>query len=88
MGISLFTLSLLAAFFGYENEKYFSQNKEAVVVAPTIDVYSEPAHKGSKLFTIHEGVEVTVQEELNGYVKIKLPNDKTGWIDKKYLMIV
>ena len=47
LGISLFTLSLLAAFFGYENEKYFSQNKEAVVVAPTIDVYSEPAHKGS-----------------------------------------
>ena len=88
LGLSLLTLSLLSAFFGYENQQYFTQNKEAVVVAPTIDIYSEPANKGAKLFTIHEGVEVIVEDELNGYVKIKLPNDKTGWIDKKYLMIV
>lgn len=88
LGLCMFFLSGLSAFVGYQNEKYFTTNKQAVVIAPTIDVYSEPANKGAKLFTIHEGVEVDVLEEINGYVKIKLPNDKTGWIDKNYLMIV
>ncbi len=87
-GVVALMLSGLSAYFGKQNEHYFTHTQEAVIVAPTIDVYSEPGNKGVKLFTLHEGTEVVVEEEVDDFVKIKLPNEKSGWIAKSYIMIV
>ncbi len=87
-GVVALMLSGLSVYLGIQNQHYFTHTQEAVIVAPTIDVYSEPGNKGVKLFTLHEGTEVVVEEEVDNFVKIKLPNEKSGWIAKSYIMIV
>ena len=52
----------------------------AVVFAATINAKSAPDQKGKDLFVIHEGLVVTVSDELNGWVRIKLSNGNVGWI--------
>ncbi|MDP6908482.1 MAG: SH3 domain-containing protein [Flavobacteriales bacterium] len=55
-------------------------DKRAVVFTATLNVKSAPDRKGKDLFVIHEGLVVTVTDELNGWVRIKLTNGNVGWI--------
>lgn len=52
----------------------------AVVFAATINAKSAPNQKGKDLFVIHEGLVVTLSDELNGWVRIKLSNGNVGWV--------
>jgi SH3-like domain-containing protein len=41
---------------------------------------------GTKLFIIHEGVKVSVSDEIDDYTEITLPNGKSGWVKKTVLL--
>jgi hypothetical protein len=55
--------------------------QQAVVVAPAAEVRSAPTESSVSQFTLHDGAEVDVLEERNGWVKIGLAGDETeGWL--------
>jgi tetratricopeptide (TPR) repeat protein len=53
---------------------------EAVVLAEKADVLSGPGGDSPTLFSIHEGLKVKVQSQLNDWSQISLENGWTGWI--------
>lgn len=54
--------------------------QEGVVLAKVVDVRSGPSQEYTLIFTIHEGMEVRILEEQNGWLKIILPDGLGGWI--------
>lgn len=72
-----------AGFSVYAAEKAYDHSmndKRAVIFASTLTAKSAPDQKGKDLFVIHEGLVVTVTDDLNGWVRIKLSNGDVGWI--------
>jgi len=82
------------AWFGfsiYSAEKNFNHavhDKRAVVFASTINAKSSPNDKGKDLFVIHEGLVVTVSDNLNGWIRIKLSNGNVGWIPENTVVSI
>jgi len=77
----LFLLVSLAT-FGLASQKYYygKEHKEAIVFTPTITAKSSPTGSAVDLFVIHEGTKVKVVDDVQGWVKIKLPDGSVGWL--------
>lgn len=80
---------LWTSFSLYAAQKNYTKavnDKRAVVFAFTINAKSAPDKKGKDLFVIHEGLVVTVSDNLNGWARIKLSNGNVGWIPEEALV--
>jgi tetratricopeptide (TPR) repeat protein len=78
-----------ASFSLYAAQKSFNHavnDDRAVVFAYTINAKSAPDEKGKDLFVIHEGLVVTISDELNGWVRIKLSNGNVGWVESRVVV--
>lgn len=65
------------------------QNKQlAIVYAKQIDVHAEPNHNAAVIFTLHEGTQVRVIDHFNGYYRVKLEDDKRGWMKEEALKLL
>jgi tetratricopeptide (TPR) repeat protein len=81
---SVICLFLFAVAFGLANSALHWKNKtEAIVFAPTINVKSEPSLNGTDQFVLHEGVKVSVIDEDNDWVRIKLGDGNSGWVSRQ-----
>ncbi|MGB0916874.1 MAG: tetratricopeptide repeat protein [Flavobacteriales bacterium] len=90
-----FYSALLAAiwcgFSVYSAQKSYNHavnDKRAVVYAYTVNAKSAPDEKGKDLFVIHEGLVVTVENNRDGWVRIKLSNGNVGWIKADMLVMI
>ncbi|BBB32290.1 aerotolerance-related exported protein BatE [Thermotomaculum hydrothermale] len=83
LGISLFFFLLSFSLF-YSRYKYTFQ-KEGIVFSEEVDVFSEPNTSSTILFKLHKAAKVKIEEQLNGYVHISLPDGLNGWIDRQYI---
>ncbi|MCB9171051.1 MAG: tetratricopeptide repeat protein [Flavobacteriales bacterium] len=52
----------------------------AIVMAPRIDVTSEPRDGSTALFLLHAGTKVTVRKEEAGWAEVALANGNVGWM--------
>jgi len=81
---SLFIVSItLAVFWGfilYLNIKENNTNVQAIVVTPTVTVESAPEESSTDVFILHEGVKVRLREQRGDWVRIELPDGKSGWL--------
>ena len=83
LGVSVF---LFFVFFSLFYSRYkFTFSKEAVVFSDSVDVFSEPNTSSTVLFKLNSGMKVSVEENLNGYAHISLPDGLNGWVDRQYL---
>jgi len=80
--LGLLFLLISVAVFGLAAQKYVNtrEHKEAIVFTPTITVKSSPTMNAVDLFVIHEGTKVRVLDEVNDWVKIRIPNGSIGWL--------
>ena len=58
----------------------YRNNRQAVVLTPTITVMSAPDEVSTDVFLLHEGVKIRLDEQRETWVKISLPDGKSGWI--------
>lgn len=81
LSIALFFTLLFGASFAV---KYYqtAYGKNAVVLPAEIQVRSGSSPSDTVLFKLHEGAELTVAVEENGWVKIVLCDGKMGWVQK------
>jgi tetratricopeptide (TPR) repeat protein len=82
--LSFFIVTIvLAVFWGFifylniQNEK---TNVQAIVVTPTVTVESAPEESSTVVFILHEGVKVRLREQRGDWVRIELPDGKSGWL--------
>ena len=62
--------------------------QEAVILAEKADVLSGPGEDNPTLFSIHEGLKVKVQAELNQWSQISLENGWNGWVKTEALGMI
>ncbi|MFT4981036.1 MAG: tetratricopeptide (TPR) repeat protein [Bacteroidia bacterium] len=92
--LTFYSALLATLWFGfsvYAAQKSFNHaanDNRAVVYAYTINAKSAPDKKGKDLFVMHEGLVVTVSDELNGWVRIKLSNGSVGWVPADVLVMI
>ena len=65
-----------------------SREPGMVVLDPQVSAYSGPSDSETKVFTLHEGAQGRMIDELNDWIYIELDNGHRGWIRKNSSEIV
>lgn len=82
----VFTLACIFTYYIADKQAFLSKdNTYGIIFSEEASVYGEPNSNSSKLFLLHEGTKVKVEDEFRSYTKIRLGNDVTGWIDSSQL---
>jgi tetratricopeptide (TPR) repeat protein len=65
-----------------------AHESDAIVMTATVTVKGSPADNGTKLFVIHEGAKVHIEDTEGSWVEIKLANGNVGWIPASALAFI
>jgi tetratricopeptide (TPR) repeat protein len=68
-------------------DNYWKQ-REAIVLSSTVTVLSAPDENSTDVFLLHEGVKVYLEDQRDIWVKISLPDGKSGWMKSKDMGII
>ena len=60
----------------------------AVVLEPTVEVLAGAGTNNATVFTVHEGLSVSVRQEQREWVQVSLPNGLHGWVPRDALGFV
>ena len=52
----------------------------AVIQKASVEALAGPGLNNAALFTLHEGIAVTIESEREGWLQVSLPNGLTGWV--------
>ncbi|TGD58530.1 tetratricopeptide repeat protein [Flavobacterium humi] len=74
--------AIVSVFAGFLQKNHHENDRPAVVFAEVASVKSEPNSAAPEAFALHAGTKVYVLESLNNYKKIRLLDQKEGWIEK------
>ena len=77
--ISVF-ITIISLVFGYSQYHKQTKRVNAIVMSPTVTGKSTPDESGTDLFIIHEGLKVSVTDNLGDWVEVKLSNGSKGWV--------
>lgn len=81
------SLTIIFTALGIFNHNVLTPTNQAVIIQREIDVQTEPKIS-STAFVLHEGTEVTILNELEGWLEISIPSGNTGWVSKTSVLIV
>lgn len=79
-GVPLLILAVLFSITGYSsaNDRMFPD--QGILLAKSIDLRSAPDTESAGILTIHEGVDIDVQDEIGDWIKVRLLNGQEGWL--------
>ncbi|MBL7940888.1 MAG: tetratricopeptide repeat protein [Flavobacteriales bacterium] len=78
-GALVLVATLIAVAFASFRHNEVSDDSEAIILAPKVDVRSEPRESTTVLFVLHKGTKVTVLQTDNGWSEVQLANGSVGW---------
>jgi len=81
----LFIASLVLTF---ESTAYENKRNEAIVFSSSVYVKSSPDESSTDLFILHEGTKISIQDNVDDWLKIKLPNGTIGWLKSDNIKII
>lgn len=61
---------------------------EAVVTHLSVTVKSMPDQAGTDLFTVHEGLKVTIIDKVGDWIEVLFPNGNKGWIRQTSVEVI
>ena len=68
--------------------KEYNNLRQAIILSYTVTVMSAPDENSTDVFLLHEGVKVRLDEQRGEWVKISLPDGKSGWLKSDNLGII
>jgi len=64
-------------------------NKEAIILSPSVTARSTPSENGTTLFILHEGHKVEIKDNsMKEWKEIKLEDGKVGWVPTQSLELI
>jgi len=85
-------LFFVILFFGIiiliSNYNIEKNRKEGVVVENVVNVKTAPDFNSTDTFIIHEGLKVSIEDVVDKWYRIKLPDGKVGWIPQNTIGII
>lgn len=88
IGIIACLFSFLFAFFTYSSYKDEHQQNFAIIMQSNAYIKSAPVENMNAATAVQSGLKVEIIDTDKNWFKIKLPNDKTGWIEKNSLELI
>ena len=89
---SVFVISLIfTLFWGYLlfiNINEEKTDQYAILLSQSVNVLSAPEENSTDVFILHEGVKVKLEDEIDDWLKIVLPDGKSGWIKRNHIGII
>jgi hypothetical protein len=82
-GLLALLLSIAVLFVANSAHNYAVDRTLGVIVAPSVTIRSTPHSEGTKLFTLHEGLTVSISTFVEGWYEIRLDDGRVGWIQEK-----
>lgn len=76
----------IAGLFLTSVKLYDATLPRGTILGKTVAALSAPAETGVRLFDLHEGFEVLIQDVQKAWVQVTYPGGLTGWIPKKELV--
>jgi tetratricopeptide (TPR) repeat protein len=89
---SVFLIFLIFTLFSgyvlFSNIYKENTNQYAILLPKSVNVLSAPEENSTDVFILHEGVKIKLEDEIEDWVKIVLPDSKSGWIRKDHIGII
>ncbi|MFA5974086.1 MAG: SH3 domain-containing protein [Lentimicrobiaceae bacterium] len=79
-GIAFFLLFSIGIIAASQRNYYLTNNHEAVIFEPTVNIKSSPDENSKDIFVLHEGTKVTLLDVVSNWQEIRIANGSTGWI--------
>jgi tetratricopeptide (TPR) repeat protein len=79
-GIALLLLSGMGILASEQRHHYLSEDHEAIVFTPTVNIKSSPDENSKDIFVLHEGTKVSLLDEVADWQEIRIANGSIGWI--------
>lgn len=81
IGIFGFLIFIGSMFLGYASLNLKEQINYAIILPHEVKIHSEPNATSDAKFSLHEGTKVSVINQTNQWVNIKLENGNEGWVE-------
>ena len=82
------TLFFISFFFTLHSIWTENSVNQGIIYYSAIEARSEPNTFSAKLFTVHEGLKVSVNQASENWVEIELMDGKTGWIENQQIRLI
>jgi len=79
-GTGLMLLAVLTFFMARSKYESSLNSNSAIITSPTVTVTGSPSEKGTRLFLLHEGTKVQINQEEGEWTEIRIANGNVGWI--------
>ena len=80
--------SMVFAYFTYSSYKTEHQHNFAIVMQNNAFMKSAPVESMNAATAVQAGLKVEILDSDKNWLKIKLPNDKTGWIETSQVELI
>lgn len=88
VGILLLISTVVSFIMARQQYTAAIHNTEAVVMSPTVTAKGSPSDAGTRLFVIHEGTKVQIDDTNGSWVEIRLANGSVGWVPASALAFI
>lgn len=76
----LYPIIIILLFSTYSSYQANHKKKEAIIFSSTVVVNSAPTNNSNNLFSLHSGSKVTIIDQIEDWINIKIANGNSGWI--------
>jgi len=87
-GLLSLIIAAVFAWLTYHTYSIEHQQDYAIILQKNAFIKSAPVESLNKADSIQTGLKVQILDSDKSWLKVKLPNDKTGWIEKKSLGLI
>ena len=88
LAVTMLVISFASLAFTLRNKNLLYESNKAIIFSPVVNGKSSPDNSGTDLFVIHEGLKVTVEDEVGDWREIRLPDGNKGWVPANSLEII
>jgi tetratricopeptide (TPR) repeat protein len=86
--VSFFIFSGSSLAFTLRNKSLVYDSHKAIITIPQVSGKSSPDTSGTDLFILHEGTKVSIDDEVGGWLEIRLSDGNKGWVPVNSLNII
>lgn len=79
-GVIILLINIVSGIITWQTNTEAQKQNTAIVFTPTLPVKSSPDDSSIDLFVIHEGLKVTVTDNLGEWGEIRIANGSKGWV--------